>query len=574
MKIKKVCGFIVCISLLSSCSFIIPSSSSEQKDYVKVTFYDGDNTILLEKEIEKGEDITYKGKDPSLEVEEGKEAVFVSWDKPLNDIIEDTSFYPEFTINDKYYTVNYYGDDNTLLDSISVKHNDSFVYDKIPTKESDEYYDYEFRGWYDFYGNAPNNVTKNLHLYADFTKTRHSYDVIFKNENGWTLERQIIKKGEYASYTGEIPTKEPSELGTYSFIGFSPDPETTPITQDTEFVAKFRLDYYTYDVVFKDDDGTILYQDKVSHNSYYGYPLDEPVKESEDPKYFYTFSYWIPQGDYQYSDRVKEDREFVAKYYKHTKSFKVSFKTGLGYTDYLYVDYGEKAYPIGDLESPKDGYTKDFIGWDFDFSTPIYSDTEINAIWTDWYYTKDGLERIQNYDNGEYTYKVKCANETYKTFLITGPNIPIKDGNNYYTSRITGVIEDGCHGNFVVKKVVFDDIPTLVNIGKRAFENCLELETVILNDYITRIEEDAFYACKKLKTVYLPASLEYLGDCSFGFTDVENVFYKGTVEMWEAIEKEGYPRLVPENMYYYSETEPIDTLNKYWRYVDGEMVPW
>ena len=62
MKIKKVCGFIVCISLLSSCSFIIPSSSSEQKDYVKVTFYDGDNTILLEKEIEKGEDITYKGK--------------------------------------------------------------------------------------------------------------------------------------------------------------------------------------------------------------------------------------------------------------------------------------------------------------------------------------------------------------------------------------------------------------------------------------------------------------------------------------------------------------------------------
>ena len=171
MKIKKLLlSSIAFISVLSSCSFIIPSSSSEQKDYVKVTFYDGDNTtILLEEEIEKGEDITYEGKNPSLEVEEGKEAMFVSWDKPLNDIIEDTSFYPEFSINDKYYTVNFYGDDNTLLDSFSVKHNDSFVYDKIPTKESDDYYDYEFRGWYDFYGNAPNNVTKNLHLYADFT---------------------------------------------------------------------------------------------------------------------------------------------------------------------------------------------------------------------------------------------------------------------------------------------------------------------------------------------------------------------------------------------------------------------
>ena len=118
--IKKYLIIIICLFLLTSCFNIFNSSSTEQKEYVDVVFYDSDNsTIIYSETIEKGQDASFSGIYPSIYVE-GKNHEFIGWDKPLTNIIMDTEFYPTFRVSDLYYTVNFFDEDNTLLDTFNV----------------------------------------------------------------------------------------------------------------------------------------------------------------------------------------------------------------------------------------------------------------------------------------------------------------------------------------------------------------------------------------------------------------------------------------------------------------------
>ena len=52
-------------------------------------------------------------------------------------------------------------------------------------------------------------------------------------------------------------------------------------------------------------------------------------------------------------------------------------------------------------------------------------------------------------------------------------------------------------------------------IGKEAFFECEQLETVTIPDSVTRIEEGAFWRCRRLKDVQIPASVTSVGDRAF-----------------------------------------------------------
>ena len=574
--IKKYSIIIICLFLLTSCFNIFNSSSTEQKEYVDVLFYDSDNsTIIYSETIEKGQDASFKGIYPSIYVE-GKNHEFIGWDKPLTNIIVDTEFYPTFRVSDLYYTVNFFDEDNTLLDTFNVKYNETINYEYIPTKESDEYCDYTFSKWYNSQNKTTENIKSNLDFYAKYETINHSFDVIFLDEDLSVLDKQIVKKGQYATYNGKEPVKNSIEEGQYVFNGFIPDVNSTIIDRNISFVATYKLDKYDYKVTFLDEDGTLLYETTVEHGDKCDYPLEDPVKPSEDPAFYYDFFSWHASGDYYPNLPVKENRVYTAYYIKYNTSFTVTYKDSYKTISSFKVNYGTILNPREGLEGQKDGYTKDFVKWDYDYSIPITSDTIINAIWSDWYYTKDGLsfKTIYNAGGDEYTYTVSCASTTYTTFMISGKPIAVKDNNKFYQAKITGVADEGFISNFVVKKVVFDEIDTLTNIGKRAFYNCYKLETVILNNYITRIEESAFDRCSILSTIYIPASVEYIGKDAFIWTDLQKVFYGGSKEQFDLIEKVEYIYLDPKIVLYYSETKPIDTTLKYWHYVDGVMTPW
>ena len=56
----------------------------------------------------------------------------------------------------------------------------------------------------------------------------------------------------------------------------------------------------------------------------------------------------------------------------------------------------------------------------------------------------------------------------------------------------------------------------------------LPVQTLVINNGMTRIGDHAFMWEDELKTVYLPESVQTIGPLAFGFKRVEDVFYSGT----------------------------------------------
>lgn len=88
-----------------------------------------------------------------------------------------------------------------------------------------------------------------------------------------------------------------------------------------------------------------------------------------------------------------------------------------------------------------------------------------------------------------------------------------------------------------IKEVVFPD--SLQTIGPRAFNYCRGLTEVHIPDSVTEIGFEAFNGCV-IKTVYLGAGLAKIGGSLFYHCPIETIYYNGTQEEWEAIEKVPY----------------------------------
>ncbi|MBO4927581.1 MAG: leucine-rich repeat domain-containing protein [Clostridiales bacterium] len=64
---------------------------------------------------------------------------------------------------------------------------------------------------------------------------------------------------------------------------------------------------------------------------------------------------------------------------------------------------------------------------------------------------------------------------------------------------------------------------TVQNIGKCAFGDCDELQTITIGEGVRTIGTSAFYSCNSLNTVYIPASVESIGDLAFEYSSVKDV---------------------------------------------------
>ena len=172
-----------------------------------------------------------------------------------------------------------------------------------------------------------------------------------------------------------------------------------------------------------------------------------------------------------------------------------------------------------------------------------------------------------SYDNGcylgntenPYLVYLKTNNPTITTFTIN-------EKCKFICSR---AFED----SYITSITIPDNV---VSMGSYAFIRCNKLTNVVLSNNMPIIEEDLFYMCSSLTTIVIPDNIETMKNYVFDYcTALTSIYYEGSAENWAKITY-GYNHDAIENVtkYYYSETNPTDTTNKYWHYVDKVPTLW
>lgn len=153
----------------------------------------------------------------------------------------------ESTSQSVTYTIDYYKDGKVYTHSRNVVWGTvlSTVVPTTPTKASDEYYSYTFKGWAlkddeieTIINPADIKVEGNMSLVAIFDKTDRTYTVTFAYDAKNVIKvYKNVKAGSAVAYDGPVPTKKYDDSYHYEFDEWSAT--TDKILKDTYVTAKF-----------------------------------------------------------------------------------------------------------------------------------------------------------------------------------------------------------------------------------------------------------------------------------------------------------------------------------------------
>ena len=222
------------------------------------------------------------------------------------------------------------------------------------------------------------------------------YSVTWMSEDGQTLLETdaSVNYGTTPSYDGAAQTKAATAQYTYTFAGWSTEPNgggTTyaagslpTVSGNTTYYAWFTSTVNKYTVTWKNADGTTLETDtNVEYGATPSYDGATPTKTA-DAQYTYTFDAWTPAVSSATGDAV-----YTATYTSTVNKYTVTFNAnGHGTAPSSQnVDYGAKATEPS--EPSATGYT--FGGWykeagctnAWDFSNDnVTGATTLYAKWT------------------------------------------------------------------------------------------------------------------------------------------------------------------------------------------------
>ena len=115
-----------------------------------------------------------------------------------------------------------------------------------------------------------------------------AYTITFKNYDGTTLQTLEVEEGVTPAYSGETPVRAADAQYTYTFNGWTP--EIVAASADAEYTAEYTATVNEYEIVFKDEDGTVLQSSNVPYGSTPSYTGETPSGRGGD----YVFAGWNP----------------------------------------------------------------------------------------------------------------------------------------------------------------------------------------------------------------------------------------------------------------------------------------
>ena len=172
------------------------------------------------------------------------------------------------------------------------------------------------------------------------------------------LQRSNVTYGETPKYNGETPTKAATAEFTYTFAGWSPS--IMVVTGAQTYTATYTNGTNQYEVIFKNEDGTVLQRSSVTYGETPKYNGETPVKEAT-AEFTYTFKGWSPAITV-----VEGSQTYTATYTSVKNQYEITFQNEDGTILQLTnVTYGETPKYNGETPTKASTaeFTYTFAGW-------------------------------------------------------------------------------------------------------------------------------------------------------------------------------------------------------------------
>lgn len=365
-----------------------------QYEFVEsVTTYDIhwyiDDQLVKTTVVEEGE-TPYYGDDPVKDADEQYTYTFIGWSPEIVPATEEAFYHAQFDSTINAYTVTWLDGDGEVLQTIEAEYGSIPIYegDKNPTKESDEYYNYEFSGWDPIQGIITGDTTYS----PTFEESTRFYEAVWQLPDGTELANGSgYVYGQTVEYPGQTPYIEDEDF-IYTFTGW--DPVDNVIYGDTIYTAQFEKtpkgEFFS--VTFYNEDGTYIESREYSAGEMPECSVT-PQKES-DEQYDYVFSGWSPE-----LIEVTGDAEYTAVYQSVTRSYTITWAYDANnIIETEEYAYGETPEFKGQepTKDPDEDFTYEFVGWDPELSEvtgdktyfALFDQQEIEqnytVTWLDW----------------------------------------------------------------------------------------------------------------------------------------------------------------------------------------------
>lgn len=194
---------------------------------VTYTYVNYDGTVLKTQTVEPGASPTAPN-DPTRPDTAECTYTFSGWS------LSGTTYTAQYTATKRKYTVRWYNEDGTLLETDTTEYGVMPTYDgTAPTKAATAQYTYTFKGWHI----EVTTVAGAIDYYARYTETTNKYTVLWTNEDGAVLEIDTTEYGKIPTYDGATPTKPSTAQHSYTFFGW--DTTIEEVTRDVVYIAVY-----------------------------------------------------------------------------------------------------------------------------------------------------------------------------------------------------------------------------------------------------------------------------------------------------------------------------------------------
>lgn len=464
-------------------------------------FYNGDE-LLDTQHVLRNQDVTYGGVLPTKEYTgDGNYAYkFIGWDKPLTNITKSTNFYAQFELV-PYHQVVFQDYLGNVLSTKYVPDGTLVTYDgETPTKptDNDKKEKYVFSGWNP---SLDLPITQNTIFTPQFNVIK-LWTVTWRNWDNTLLYTELVENGKYATYVGETPTRPNDAQYGYTFAGWQPNNETTPITSDTTFTAGFSVEVLIK-IQYLNWDGTVLQEFGVKKGESYSYTGPTPTRPDNEQFKDYVFIRFDP-------DQTTETLKSFRAYFEGTlRVYNVYWYSegNLIETD-SNVSYGATAEYNGVTPTHSQGYT--FVGWSNDKGNlvenfTVTGDMYFYAVFDDPYTPALHFTLEQTTVGDVIGYKVTAYNGSETEINIPQYNIdglPILECNSLNVQKITGLFIKKLNSFANNKTIIEIDFPDTIEIPTGVFNNCSNLKTIhSLNTSKLTTMVQTFSKCVSLETI-------------------------------------------------------------------------